>query len=238
MVVLRFQNPYSAFQKIILTGTLSFLFFIGQAFTQNLPVGYINYYSQKTNRAQLINTIQTCSPDLWNVNHDNAGFVLYPLSPDSLSSGIFELNMGVIRNMVFGEYIMEFEFNTTSVQNADSSGFCFLGPVKSPDTYYVFVFENNRVTFYYINKGIRQKIESKSLVPLKKTWNSIRVIRDILNRSITFTLNGDPLQQVTFKHPGLVMGFIGFGTINAQNSIRNINVWAPTVITDSTFFCK
>jgi len=133
---------------------------------------------------------------------------------------------------------MEFEFYTTNIPASDSSGFCFIGPVKSADTYYAYVFGSDSLTFYFINKGIPEKIGTEILKPTQKSWNRVRVTRDILNRSVTFVLSRDLNKQVVFTDPRLVMGFVGFGTLTTQSSIRNINIWAPTVITDSTFLCK
>ncbi len=87
-------------------------------------------------------------------------------------------------------------------------------------------------------KGIPEKIGTETLKPTQKSWNRVRVTRDILNRSVTFILNRDVNKQVSFSDPRLVMGFVGFGTLTTQSSIRNINIWAPTVITDSTLLCK
>jgi len=238
MLLSKFQILFSSVKKIPCNKIIYCFLFIGHLHAQNLPIGYINYYAQKATTEKLLGTINTCTPQFWNINNTNSGTILYPAGNDSIFSGVFSLNMGVIRDMVFGEYIMEFDFYTFSHLNQDSSGFCFLSPVKSPETYYAFIFGNGEVTFYFIDKGYPVKIDSKSLIPLKSSWNTLRITRDILNRSISFVVNGDTGQKIIFSHPRLVMGFVGFGTWNAQSVIRNINIWAPTAIADSTFLCK
>ncbi len=207
-------------------------------YAQDLPVGYISYYSQKANNERFLDTITTCTPQYWKINANKSFTILHPIETDSLADSTFLINMGIVKNMIFGEYIMEFEYRINNLPNTDSSGFCLLGPVKSAATYYLFIFGTDTVVFYYINKGIPEEIGCHELNPLNNQWNKMRVTRDILNRSIAITLNRDADQQVIFYDPRLVMGFVGFGTLLVQSSIRNINIWAPTVIIENTFTCN
>ena len=204
---------------------------------QDLPLGYISHYSQKANSTQFLSTLNICTPQYWNIANDKSSTVLYPAVRDSIENRNFLLNMGVIKDMIFGEFILELDFRSSS-PDSGVAGFCFLGPVKNPDTYYLFVLGHDSVTFFYVNKGIPEIIESKYLIVRNNSWNHVRVTRDILKRSVTFVLNKDPRTQVVFTDPRLVMGYTGFGTYITQSSIRNIDIWAPTAITDTTFTCR
>ncbi len=213
------------------------IFFSIQLYSQDLPIGYISYFSQKADNLLFISSITSCTPEYWNISNDKKSITLYPVRNDSGSVDSLHMNMGIVKDMIFGEYIMEFDFYSPINSNAENSGFCFAGPVKSANTYYTYLFGNDSVTFYFINHGIPERIGAQRLKPAPKSWNHVRITRDILKRSVTITLNNNPEQQVTFTHPRLVMGYVGFGTLFNQSSIRNINIWAPTVITDTTFCC-
>ena len=225
-------------KKGLIIGIVFNLFHIISVYAQDLPIGYVSYFSDKANNQLFINKISSCTPEHWNISKDKSCTILYPVKADSLQPCSVCLMTGIIANMIFGEYIMEFDFYPANNPKPDSSGFCFISPVKSSDTYYACVFERDSVSFYYINKNIPEKTGSKVYFPILNKWNHIRVTRDILKRSISFVFNNDAETRITFSDPRLVMGFVGFGTWETESKIKNINIWAPTVITDSTYLCK
>ena len=207
-------------------------------YAQDLPIGYVSYFSDKANTQLFIQKISSCTPEHWNISKDKSCTILYPAKIDSLQLCPVPLMTGIINNMIFGEYIMEFDFYAGSNPKPDSSGFCFIGPVKSADTYYAYVFERDSISFYYINKNIPEKIGSYASPLVSNKWNHVKVTRDILKRSVSFVFNHDAKTRITFSDPRLVMGFVGFGTWETESKIKNINIWAPTVITDSTYSCQ
>lgn len=225
-------------KKGLIAGILFNLFLIFSVYAQDLPIGYVSYFSNKANTQLFINKISSCTPEHWNISKDKSCTILYPAKSDSLTPGSIPLMTGIIGNMIFGEYIMEFDFYPANNPKPDSSGFCFVGPVKSADTYYAYIFEKDSVSFFYFNKNIPEKIGSEVYHPVANKWNHVKVTRDILKRSVSFVFNHDAKNKITFSDPRLVMGFVGFGTWEIESRLKNINIWAPTVITDSTYLCK
>ncbi len=148
-----FPLRFSTKAKSILAEVFFIVFFVVHSYAQSIPIGYVNYFSQKANNQLFVNTITSCTPQYWNISKDKTCTILYPAEKDSLTPGTLTLNTGVVKDMIFGEYIMEFEFYATNIPGLDSSGFCFIGPVKSADTYYAYVFGSDSLTFYFINKG-------------------------------------------------------------------------------------
>lgn len=147
---------------------------------------------------------------------------------------VFPEARGVIRYMNFGDFIIEFEFKT--LKKSDSKeGFCFLGPIKTDMTYYAFRFSSDSVIFSFMKQGENNIIEGQPANKLTEGWNKIRIERDILNRKVTIIINGDYSHKNEFRELNLVKGFIGFGSQTISSSLRNIKIWAPTTIPDSSF---
>ncbi|MBA7556352.1 hypothetical protein ES705_49057 [subsurface metagenome] len=136
---------------------------------------------------------------------------------------------------MFGDFILDFEFKTINDVHSDSSGFYFLGPVKSTQSYYAFAFSDDSLSFFFIDDGKISHIDKKAISINKSEWNKVRVVRIILSRQLRFTINNDLSEHVVFSDRNLVMGYIGFGTHQTISYLRNISVWAPTAIVDSTF---
>jgi len=214
-----------------------FLVTVAPVYSQDLPVGYINYYNQSARNDQFISSMTVCRPEYWKMSNDKSATIISSPVEDSSGNENFSVNMGIIKDMIFGEMIMEFEFMPgTNVPSEDISGFCFICPAKTADTYYTSVFGNDSVSFYYIKKNIPERIAVNALSVKPRAWNHVRITRDILHRSVTIVLNKDFSRRIVFTDPRLVMGFVGFATINTECSLRNIKVWAPTTITE-TFHC-
>lgn len=233
------KNSYRLILKEnLITGILFNLFLIIPGYAQDLPIGYVKYFSDKANTQLFLQKIYSCTPEYWNISKDKSCTILNPVKPDSLQPVPFPLMTGIIGNMIFGEFIMEFEFYSAHNPEPDSSGFCFIGPVKSAETYYAYVFERDTINFYFINKNTLKKAGSHAYRPISDKWNHVIVTRDILSRTISFVFNRDTKTRITFSDPRLVMGYVGFGVWETESKIKNINIWAPTVITDSTFLCK
>jgi len=136
--------------------------------------------------------------------------------------------------MIFGEYIIEFEIKTETLKDNDPY-ITFLSPIKSFNTFYAFLLSKDSVVFYLMDKGNLKKLDKKDGGNLKSGWNKIMIQRDILTRNTTITFNNLQSSKLVFNDWKLVMGYIGFASGKSNISIRNINIWAPTSITDNTF---
>jgi hypothetical protein len=211
------------------------LLFIFQlnTYSQKLPVGYIEQYSEKCINNNFFKTFYPENISNWRFIEDSKSKTLI-IATDSLDKQVFPDIRGIIRNMVFGDCIIEFEFRTNK-KTSVSEGFCFLGPVKSIRSYYVFLFSSDSILFSFINKGEIILVDRQPAAKTVSGWNKVRIERDILNRSITIIMNGDYIHKNNFTDKNLVMGYVGFGTNKVSGFLRNIKIWAPTSISDTTF---
>jgi hypothetical protein len=202
--------------------------------SQELPLGYISYFSDKCHNNNFFKSWNTDKPENWNIISQKNGPVLRGISEDSLLICYVPGTRGILSNLIFGDFILEFEFKTAAKQKSDSSGFFFLGPVKTSYDYYAIAFSADSLIFYFVEDSITNKIAVKPALLNKGEWNKVRIKRNILNRELRIKINKNS-EDITFTDRKLVMGYIGFGTHDATSYLKNINVWAPTSIIDTTF---
>lgn len=200
---------------------------------QKLPLGYIVQYSNKCNNENFFKDLVTENPGCWKILHEKYLQGTWVNCPDSLSGSYEDISKGVISPYIYGDYILEFEFRFYKTIS-DSALFSFLGPVKTPDTYYAFCFSRDTVTFYFMKQGQQAAIKKLACPYITGQWNKIRVERNILKRRTTIIVNGNTGHKLTFTDKNLVMGYLGFGS-NSSCLIRDIVVYAPTSITDTPF---
>jgi hypothetical protein len=222
----------TTFSKISIFITFAFLVPL-KIFSQKLPEGYIEQYSEKCLNNTFFNSFLPEEMSDWKFIQAAKGNILSISSEDSIPIKLFPETKGIIRNLIFGDYIVEFEFKL-SQKVTGTEGFCFIGPVKSIKTYYAFLFSSDSVSFSFINNGTRMIVEKQPAHKISADWNKVRIERYILNRSSTIIINGDYSHKIVFKDPNLVMGYVGFGSHDASCFLRNIKIWAPTSI-DTTF---
>lgn len=203
---------------------------------ENLPIGYISYYNNDAKNDQFLNSLTLCNPEYWNLSKDKSGTVISPLSSDSLGLLQPHGNLGMLKDMIFGEFIMEFEFMPGPTDTNAISGFSFICPAKTSDIFYATLLTADTIYFYYYNKNVSERLDALPLNIKPGAWNHVKVTRDILKRSLTFVVNKDEAGKAMFSDPRLVMGFVGFSTIGTRSVIRKIRLWAPTTITE-TFKC-
>jgi len=215
------------------------LFLLGQVHfdlrSQDLPLGYISYFSDKCNSPGFLKSWNTDRQENWDIIKLKEGNVLRGKSSDSLVFSYVPETRGILSNLIFGDFILEFEFKLSSQQHSDSSGFYFLGPIKSSQDYYALAFTHDSLRFYFIDDSVTKKIAVKPVELNEGGWNKVRIRRDILSRRLNITINNNP-EEIAFSDRKLVMGYIGFGTHDVSSYLKNINVWAPTSIVDTTFF--
>jgi hypothetical protein len=228
--------------RILITGSLVvlFTFFPGilAVSGQELPLGYITYYQQKCTNNQFINSLETTGGSIWKLSQNRSYTILEALPADSSHTAMLPSNRGVIKDMILGEYILEFEFRMFDSPMEGNAGFYFLSPVKDCDTYYAFCFTKDSLLFYITDSGTFTRIDSKPIDTSVPEWNKVRIERDILRRSFNFSFPGTSRAIVSFSDPRLVMGYLGFGTQNVNSGIRNVMLWAPTAIDDQEFNCQ
>jgi hypothetical protein len=198
---------------------------------QKFPEGYIQQFHHNCNNEDFFNSFVTNRPSDWKTD-EVAYLKVLPCIDDGC---IFNFNsMCVLDSMIFGEYIIEFEIKPETLMSNDSY-IAFISPIKSYNSFNAFLFTKDSIAFYLMDKGNLKKLDMKNGINLKSGWNKIRIQRDILTRNTTITFNNLHASKLVFNNRKLVMGYLGFAAGKSLISIRNINIWAPTCITDNSF---
>jgi hypothetical protein len=218
----------------ILFGIL-FVFGWGLLHSQQLPIGYIPYYSQRGNNPDLIKSLVINQPNGFEAGKDKSSIMLSPFHEGSAGISLPPICRGIIADKIFGEFIIEFEYKLKAGVISNLSGFYFLAPVKSNTTYYAIAFSDDSLSFLFFNEGKVVTMNSASGCKMNTGWNKVRIERDILTRSLLVIMNGDTNHRITFTDRNLVMGFVGFGTQGISSFLKNINIWAPTAFTDTLY---
>lgn len=204
-------------------------------FCQELPIGYINYFAHNCHDETLFNFLLPEHIEAWMIVKEEGNSVLRIKSAEDSLVNSFPKSRCVLNNLILGDYILEFDIKTNLLPGSDTTGFCFLGPIKSKEIYYSLLFSKDTIRFISVhNDSILTQINT-SIPSMKSSWNKIRIERDILHRTIHITLNNDKQHIVSFSDRNLVMGYIGFGSHLTTSYLRNIRLWAPTAIEENDF---
>jgi hypothetical protein len=204
-------------------------------YSQQLPVGYISYYSQKGNNQNLFESLVINRPQGFVLSTDKSYTRIKPWTSDSFNNQLPPSCRGIIADKIFGEFIIEFDYKLQPGIKTGTAGFYFLAPVKTNSTYYAIAFADDSLSFFYAIEGKIKKMENVGDLKINTGWNKVRIERSILKRNLQVTLNGDTNHKVLFSDRDLVMGYVGFGTHETESCLRNVNIWAPTAFTDTLY---
>lgn len=205
-------------------------------FSQELPLGYISYFAHSCNNETLFaSLLPEFEQDYMIVKEEGQNLLRIKSTDDTILSKSFPRSRSVIDNLILGDYILEFEVRIVFMDDYDTAGFCFLGPVKSRENYYSLIFSKDTLKFFAVSFDSIQAYKSKVSTSLNPLWNKIRIERDILTRTLHITINNDTQNIISFSDRTLVMGYIGFGSHQSVSYVRNIRLWAPTAIVENSF---
>lgn len=219
-------------QKKCLASIL-FVLLAMNCWSQELPLGYREYFRHNCSDAGLFNDLNTEDSLSWLIVREDPVNCLRIKPQDTLRSS-FPESRAILDQRIWGDYIIRFEFRQVLQESADSAGFVFISLARDADTFYGISFSHDSVRFCYIDGAQPKWIKGAHLPGLQEDWNTVIIRRDILTRSFTITCNGAE-GQVVFTDRELVMGYLGFGSHLSVSYLRNLVVWAPTVIDEHSF---
>jgi hypothetical protein len=204
---------------------------------QPVPKGYILQYGQNFTGSKAIGDFWFNRQPDWKVSKTKTNnFLQFSKTavPDSQLTPLPE-NRCIIKNSIYGDFVLEVDVKPGVSQ--PSSDICFFLGMKDSTRYYFVLLstspDNDRQGIYLVKNSVPTKLPeristSRALIP--DTWQKIRVERNINSRIIR-VFAGEMTQPVLeIQNYELVMGRIGFGSLNSNAAFDNLSVWAPTVI--------
>jgi|WetSurMetagenome_2_1015567.scaffolds.fasta_scaffold115693_2 hypothetical protein len=208
------------------------LFFSGLLYGQ-VPEGYVIQYQQYFNDSKSLADFTFTNPSAWGIFKTNGNYFMQCPKQDSAS--IIPANLAVLKNKIFGDFILEADIKPV----ADSSGYyelgIFLGYRDSSTYYFVQLAsqcDRNQYGIFLIKKGCCSRLtECTANAPIALNdhkWHKIRLERNITKRTIRLFLDNTSEPMLQVKDYEIVMGSVGFGTVASSAGFDNIKIWSQT----------
>jgi len=225
---------------------INFLFLIFNSIVifsqaQELPLGYILQYKQDFSGKNSIADFNFSNPDSWKiVQQKNSSYIEFSEKSNYLTPAGFPNVIGLLKGQMYGDFILEADIMQSS-KDTDQRNTCIIVGLKDSSHYYYIHLtskaDENSNNVFLVNDTILTKTGikiSEGINWINNKWNKVRVERDILKKIITVYINDMFNPVMVGKDRTLIMGYIGFGSINAPGKIDNIKIWAPTFVPGGT----
>jgi len=216
---------------------LLIFFFVINGIAQTMPDGYILQYGQNFTDSKSIGNFWFTHQPEWSISkvQDNLFLQLNNTSVSDSQVADLPANRCILKNSIYGDFILEVDVHPNASQRA--SDICFFLGLKDSTRYYFILLStspaNDMQGIYLVKNSVRTKLPeristARALIP--DTWQKIRVERNITRRTIRVFAGemSEPILEI--QNYELVMGRIGFGSLNSNAAFDNFSVWAPTVI--------
>ncbi len=211
--------------------------FILASYSQELPLGYIVQYSQNFSGKDALKDFSFSNPDYWSISKDRNNYYLEFSEKAGYSDSAGRPNMlAIISPHMFSDFIMELDIMTTGEGQADRS-ICIVYGFKDTSNYYYIKLASkgseDSHNVFLVNKEVLTKISANTSIDINlqnNKWHRVKVIRNILEKTITVYFNDMINPVMKAKDRTLIMGYIGFGSAGSVGKIDNINIWAPTSV--------
>lgn len=206
---------------------------------QNLPGGYLLQYQQTFSNTKALADFRVGNPEHWGIHKSGSNFYLqYAGTPGSAIRSILPQNMAILNNRIFGDFILEADV----MPEVDSLGFgeiCLFLGIRDQSRYYCIHLASRCDSLthgiYVVRDSTLKKLTPSDVLPVvwkKDKWQKVRLVRDIVARTILIYVGDMEKPLLQAKDFALVMGSVGFGSFSGAGQVDNIRIWAPTVISE------
>jgi len=205
-----------------------------------VPEGYILQYGQNFNGNKGKGDFLFSNPSLWSIDRLQGNYHLHLDGKTRTDNQPVDVppNRAILKNRIFGDFILEVDVMPVT-GDTPSQEICLFVGLKDSTRHYYIVLSADPMSdvqgIYLVRNSISTRlpvIASSRGFTNSNTWQRIRVERNIVSRTIR-VFTGKPANLVMeVKDYELVMGSVGFGSLNSAARFDNLNIWAPTVITE------
>jgi hypothetical protein len=203
--------------------------------TQNIPEGYLLQYKQNFSSNKALDDFEMNNPENWGIFKSGSNFYLQCAGADSTSD--LPVSIGIIEDRIFGDFILETEVLPLK-DSMGLAGICLILGYRNPLKYYYIQLssfsDSTANGIFLVNKNVKTKLtdqNKRSDIWNPNKWHKVRLVRDIVKRTIIVYLDNMTNPCMLIKDYELIMGSVGFGTIAGTARFDNVNIWAPTVMT-------
>jgi hypothetical protein len=204
---------------------------------QTVPAGYILQYRQNFTGSKSTGDFWFTRQAEWSISKTKNNYFLQLNEAAVHDSQVAVLppNRCILKNSLYGDFILEMDVNPGTHQSP--SDICFFLGLKDSTRYYFILLStspgNDMQGIYLVKNSVPTKLPeristSRALMP--NAWQKIRVERNITRRTVRVYAGEMSEPMLEIQNYELVMGRIGFGSLNSDAAFDNLSVWAPTVI--------
>jgi len=204
---------------------------------QKLPPGYILQYSQDFPDKKSVTDFRFSNPDSWKiVQQKNSCYMEFSEMSNYVAPAECPNIIGLLSRQMYGDFILEADIMQTGEDNVQRNTCIIFGLKDSTHYYYIHLAskaDENSNNIFLVYDTIRTKTvikTSEGINWVNNKWHKVRVERDILEKTITVYINDLLNPVMVAKDRTLIMGYIGFGSIETPGKIDNIRIWAPTYV--------
>jgi hypothetical protein len=215
--------------------------FILASFSQELPLGYIIQYSQDFSGKNALADFNFSDPDHWSISRDKQNYYLEFSEKTGYTDSMGRPNMlAIISSHMYSDFIMELDIMPTGEGQVDRSISIVCGLKDTSNYYYIKLASKggeDSHNVFLVNKEVLTKISANTSIDINlqnNKWHRVKVIRNILEKTITVYFNDMINPVLKAKDRTLIMGYIGFGSAGSAGKIDNINIWAPASVPGDT----
>lgn len=205
-------------------------------FCQSVPEGYLLQYQQNFNNSKALNDFRMEEPSRWGILKAGTNFYLQCSKADF--TGMLPANKAVLVNRIFGDFILEADVMPLKDSLGRAEVCLFLG-VRDTSKYYYVQLANlsDSIThgIFLVKNSLRTRLtedDHKTVNWKQNQWSKVRLVRDIVRRTITVYVDNMTEPFMLVRDYELVMGSVGLGTQTGSARFDNIKIWAPTVLTE------
>jgi hypothetical protein len=206
---------------------------------QKFPGGYLLQYQQSFNDTKALADFSVVNPEHWGIHKSGSNFYLrFAGTPGPAVPPILPKNMAILNNRIFGDFILEADV----MPEVDTLGFgeiCLFLGIRDQGRYYCIQLASRCDSLthgiYIVKDSTLKKLTPPDALPVmwkKDKWQKVRLVRDIVARTILIYVGDMEKPLLQAKDFALVMGSVGFGSFSGAGQVDNIRIWAPTVISE------
>lgn len=207
------------------------------------PADYRLLYEQNFDDADALQDFVMTDPRAWRIaaDGDNRSLENFQQS-DYRPPHRSPLNIALIANKVFGDFILEVDLLSTKEPYGHQDMCLFFGFQNPANFYYNHIAvsaDPHAHNIFLVKDAPRTAIAKKTTDGITwgvNRWHKVKLQRDTASGTIKVWFNdmSEPLMLAEDKN--FSSGYIGFGTFDDTGKIDNIRIWGPDVEEKKTDF--
>jgi hypothetical protein len=203
---------------------------------QDLPSGYRLLYEESFENAEALADFVTTDAQAWRIASIEQKHALELSAQSRYQPPVRSpVNMAMIRDRVFGDFVMECDLMQTGREYGHRDMCLFFG-FESPSRFYyahiATAADDHAHNIFVVNEQPRTKIADETTQGVNwglNVWHRVRIERTLEDGLIKVYYDDLKKPIMVATDETFRTGYIGFGSFDDTGMIANIRVWGPPV---------